>query len=171
MLISSLGEIIVCMYVLATDRGGHLHNALMLVNQLDTQPQAIVTTYGPDIDSVRNRFKKAEVISVPHLFTWLGKKRLLNPFKMIAQFFVTFIHVLRIRPTAVISLGGTNVVFFCYWARLLGAKIYHVECMNQVVSRSITGRMLYPICEKLYVQWEDLLPKYGPKAQYAGWVL
>ena len=71
----------------------------------------------------------------------------------------------------VISLGATNVVFFCYWAKLFGAKIYHVECMNQVKTKSITGKLLYPICTGLFVQWKELLNLYGPKAQYAGWVL
>jgi len=43
--------------------------------------------------------------------------------------------------------------------------------MNQVVSKSVTGKLLYPICRELLVQWPELLSSYGPKAKYEGWVL
>lgn len=157
----------------ATDRGGHLHNALMLLEQMGQLPGSVVTTYGPDIGPLKENkiTQHARIISLPHLFTWIGKRRILNPIKTAAQFFLSFFRALFLRPKVVISLGATNVVFFCYWAKLFGAQIYHVECMNQVHSKSITGKLLYPICDKLFVQWEDLLGEYGPKAQYAGWVL
>ena len=77
----------------------------------------------------------------------------------------------RCRPKYVISLGATNVVFYCYWAKWLGATIYHVECMNQVETASLCGRALYPIAETVFVQWEGLQGRLGPKAEYAGWVL
>jgi UDP-N-acetylglucosamine:LPS N-acetylglucosamine transferase len=90
---------------------------------------------------------------------------------MIYQSAIALFWALRLRPRFVVSLGASDVVPFCYWAKLVGAKVFHVECMNQVVQPSITGRLLYPICDTLYVQWEELLPHYGPRARYAGWVL
>ena len=156
-------------FVLITDRGGHLHNALMLVGQMQARPDAVLTTAGPEVTMLRREY--GEVVVLPYLFTWLGKKRLLNPFNVFMQCMISLFHALRLRPKAVISLGATDVVFFCYWARLFGAEIYHVECMNQVWTPSVTGRMLYPICSRLFVQWEELLKHYGPKAEYAGWVL
>lgn len=154
---------------LVTDRGGHLHNALMLVEQMGTFPDTIVTTEGPDIEALKKQVPS--VYTVPYLFQWMGKTRLFNPLRLLTQAWKSFQLARQIRPTHVISLGASNVVLFCYFARLVGAKIYHVECMNQVETPSITGRMLYPICESLFVQWEELLRKYGSKAQYAGWVL
>lgn len=156
-------------YCLVTDRGGHLHNALMLVQQMGVQPNAIVTTEGPDIEALKKDFGK--VYPVPYLFQWMGKVRLFNPVRFFFQAWVAFDLARKIRPRHVISLGAANVVLFCYFARLFGAKIYHVECMNQVHNPSMTGKMLYPVCEALFVQWEELLKSYGNKAQYAGWVL
>jgi len=156
-------------FVLVTDRGGNLHNAQMLLEQISQKPDAIVTTYGPDIDSLAQG--QIPVYSVPHLFNWFGKLRVLNPINIVWHFWTAFVLARKLRPQRVVSLGASNVVPFCFWAKLLGAKIYHVECMNQVKSPSITGRMLYPICQELYVQWEELLPQFGPKAKYAGWVL
>lgn len=158
---------------LVTDRGGHLHNAVMLLRQMGMTPDNLITTYGPDVTAMAqfSELKGARRHWVPYLFSWSGKKRYLNPFKSLVHVFVSLLCVLRTRPRAVISLGAANVVFYCYWARLLGAKIYHVECMNQVYSKSITGKLLYPIATKVFVQWPDLLKLYGRKAEYAGWVL
>jgi UDP-N-acetylglucosamine:LPS N-acetylglucosamine transferase len=101
----------------------------------------------------------------------VGKRRLLNPLKSFWSFAQALVLVAKLRPAQVISLGASDVVPFCLVARLFGARVFHVECMNQVVTPSITGRLLYPICQGVYVQWPELLRKYGPKAKYAGWVL
>ena len=156
-------------YCLVTDRGGHLGNALMLIKQMGIQPDSIVTTEGPDVEALRKDYQA--VFTVPYLFQWIGKSRIFNPIRLFLQAWVSFQLARKIRPEKVVSLGAANVVLFCYFARLFGARIFHVECMNQVKSPSITGRMLYPICESLFVQWEELLKKYGSKAHYAGWVL
>ncbi len=156
-------------FVLVTDRGGHLHNALMLVEGMGVRPETIVTTFGPELSSLKSGDSRA--VLIPYLFSWFGKKRVFNPFKMLYHAFITGYHAWRIRPRWVISTGASDVVLFCYWAKLFGAEIYHVECMNQVVTKSVTGKMLYPIATALFVQWEELLKQYGPKARYAGWVL
>lgn len=156
-------------YTLVTDRGGHLHNALMLVEQIGERPQHIVTTFGPDITALSE--KTTEIYPLPYLFSWIGKLRLFNPLSLVFHVATSLSLVLKLKPKNVISLGASNVVFFCYFAKLFGAKIYHVECMNQVRNKSITGRLLYPICEVLFVQWKELLLQYGPKARYEGWVL
>ncbi len=156
-------------FCLVTDRGGHLHNALMMIEQMGTKPDAIVTTNGPDIEALKK--DATPVYCLPYLFQWLGKTRLFNPLRFFVQLRASYVLARELQPRFVVSTGASNVVLFCYWARFFGADIYHVECMNQVKSASITGRLLYPICSILYVQWEELLRKYGHKAQYAGWVL
>ncbi len=155
------------------DRGGHLHNALQLRAQFGTPPDFLITTDGPDVDElVRNqRLSPTAVFTVPVIFTWMGKHRFFNLLKGAWHLFACWRLVHRLRPSAVVSVGATDVLAFCYLARLYGARIYHVECMNQVVHSSITARLLMPICEKIYTQWEELLPQLGPKATYAGWVL
>jgi beta-1,4-N-acetylglucosaminyltransferase len=156
-------------FVLITDRGGHLSNALQLVAQMGVRPDAIITTYGPDIDSLKK--EGTEILEVPYLFSWWGKIRFLNPLGVLRHIWTSMRLAFKTRPRFVVSVGATNVVLYCYWARILGAEIYHVECMNQVKNPSITGKLLYPICQELLVQWPGLLSQYGLKARYEGWVL
>lgn len=141
----------------------------MFVRQLGRHPESFVTTFGPEVVSLKKTPSAVHVI--PYLFSWLGLRRVPNPFRFLwATLFALYL-VVKLRPKQVVSFGASDVVPFCYWAVLLGAEVYHVECMNQVETPSVTGRLLYPICRELYVQWEGLLKVYGPKARYAGWVL
>ena len=156
-------------FVVVTDRGGHLHNALMLMGQLSETPLAIVTTHGPDIDSLKQQ--PFHIFEVPYLFRWFGKKRWFNPLGALKHIWVSAKLAWKLRPEVVISLGASNVVCFSYFCWLWGAEIIHVECMNQVFTKSVTGKLLYPICRELFVQWPELLKVYGPKARYEGWVL
>lgn len=156
-------------FVVISDRGGHWQNAQMLIEQMGIKPSTIVTTVGPEVVGLRETYSR--VIVVPTLFTFIGKTRFFNPLKAITNLLISAYWSIRIRPKAVVSLGATNVVFFCYFAKFLGAKLFHVECMNQVVNPSITGRALYPVCDKLFVQWPELLSHYGAKASYEGWVI
>lgn len=157
-------------FVVVTDRGGHLHNARMLLEQLRVVPHALLTTYGPELKAVGVE-PGVGVYRIPYLFSWIGKKRVWNPFKSAWSLIAAFGLALKLRPKQVLSFGASDVVPFCYVAKLFGAKIFHVECMNQVTTPSIAGRMLYPICQALYVQWPELLSAYGPRAKYRGWVL
>lgn len=155
--------------VVVTDRGGHLHNALQLLGKMDLEAQAVVTTNGPDIEFLKR--SSIPVWTLPYLFSWIGKRRLFNPFVSLAHLARAFWICMQLRPRSVISVGASNVVPFCYFAKLLGAQVIHVECMNQVKTPSVTGRFLYPISTRLFVQWPELLKAYGPKARYEGWVL
>ncbi len=158
--------------MVVTDRGGHLHDALRLLDQMQVPPQALITTFGPDVDKLREPGGfVCPVYSVPQFFSWIGKTRFFNPFLFLIQLFRSVNFAMKLRPKAVISTGASNVVLFCYAAKWLGADIYHVDNLAQVVNPSIAGRLLYPIATGFYVQWEDLLKAYGPKAQYLGWVL
>ena len=71
------------------------------------------------------------------------------------------------RPDVVISTGAGIVVFFCVFAKLLGAKLIFIESMARIERPTLTARFLYPFSDLFMVQWPDLL-EYFPKAKYMG---
>jgi len=71
------------------------------------------------------------------------------------------------RPDVIISTGAGIAVFFCIFAKLLGAKLIFIESMARVERPTLTARMLYPFADLFFVQWPNLL-KYFPKAKYMG---
>lgn len=110
---------------------------------------------------VADEMKKTErVRSIPNIV-----RR--NPISWIVGAVLSGYAVLVERPDVVISTGAGIVVYFCVFAKLLGAKLIFIESMARVERPTLTGRLLYPFSDLFIVQWPDLL-KYFPGAKYMG---
>ncbi|MFH1836466.1 MAG: PssD/Cps14F family polysaccharide biosynthesis glycosyltransferase [Methanobacteriota archaeon] len=72
------------------------------------------------------------------------------------------------RPDYVISTGAIVCVPFMFLSKLFGSKLIYIESAARVSSKSNTGRLVYPISDYFFVQWEPLLRVYGKKAKYSG---
>lgn len=159
--------------LLVTDRGGHLHDALRLMAQMELPADYLVTTHGPDVDYLKTNpvLSTTEIHTIPQSFVWWGKRRLFSPFRFAVLFVRSLYLVLKLRPDIIVSTGATNVVYMCLLGKLFGATLVHIENLAQVKNASLTGKILYPFADHFFVQWEDLLKAYGPKARYEGWVI
>ncbi len=92
-----------------------------------------------------------------------------NLFEVVAVWFRVVRIFWRERPDLVFSTGAEIAIPVFFVAKFLfGCKLAYLECSAQVKSRSLTGRIVYPICDLFLVQWEHLLVKYGKKARYCG---
>ena len=90
-----------------------------------------------------------------------------NPLSWVVGAVLSAHAVLVEKPDVVITTGAGIVVFFCLFAKLLGAKLIFIESMARVERPSLTARFLYPFSDLFIVQWPDLL-EYFPKAKYMG---
>jgi UDP-N-acetylglucosamine:LPS N-acetylglucosamine transferase len=104
--------------------------------------------------------KTARVRAIPNIVRH-------NPISWIVGAVLSAYAVLVERPDVVISTGAGIVVYFCVFAKLLGAKLIFIESMARVKSPTLTARFLYPFSDLFIVQWPDLL-KYFPRAKYMG---
>lgn len=71
------------------------------------------------------------------------------------------------KPDCVITTGALIAFPFCVFAKLSCKKVVYIESFARVNSRSLTGRLVYPIADLFLVQWESMLALY-PKAKYVG---
>jgi UDP-N-acetylglucosamine:LPS N-acetylglucosamine transferase len=76
----------------------------------------------------------------------------------------------RHRPDAILSTGAGLAVPFFLVGRMLGITCVYVESVTRTESLSLSGRMVYPLASRFFVQWPDLAERYS-KATYAGAVL
>lgn len=67
----------------------------------------------------------------------------------------------------IISTGPGIVIFPSFIFKLLNKKIIFIETWSRFYSKSMTGRIMYKIADKFYIQNEELKQKY-PKAIYGG---
>ena len=74
------------------------------------------------------------------------------------------------RPDVIVSTGAGVGVPFLWMGRLFGIRTIFIELMARTRSLSLSGRLVYPIVDRYYVQWKDLASRY-PKTVYSGQVL
>ena len=74
----------------------------------------------------------------------------------------------RERPNLMISTGAEIAVPAALVAKCFRVPIIHIECGAQVYSPSLTGRVLYYLADRFYVQWPELLDAFGRRARFAG---
>jgi beta-1,4-N-acetylglucosaminyltransferase len=78
--------------------------------------------------------------------------------------------LLKARPQAILSTGASIAIPVSLFGRLLGVKVIHIETGSRVYSLSSTGKLMYRIAHRFFVQWKQLQQEY-PKAIYAGRLL
>lgn len=83
-----------------------------------------------------------------------------------------FIRLWRIfnaeRPDFLLSTGAEIAIPAFIVARLRGIPTLYIECGAQVTRPSLTGRVLIHIADRFLVQWPELLPAYGGRAEFCG---
>ena len=57
----------------------------------------------------------------------------------------------------------------CCIGKILGSKIIYIESFANITTKTITGKLLYPIADKFIVQWDEMKKLY-PDAVVGGWI-
>ena len=74
------------------------------------------------------------------------------------------------RPDVVVSDGAGVAVPFFAVAKLLGISTVFLEVVDRIETRTLTGRLLYPIADLICVQWPEQMRLY-PRAVEVGALL
>ena len=90
-------------------------------------------------------------------------------FILLFNFFKSLFLFLKIRPKVVVTTGTHTAVPMCYIAKLFRAKVIWIETFANRNTKTLAGRLVYPIADTFVVQWEEMKKIY-PKAKYWGWI-
>jgi len=145
--------------------GGHLTELLQLAPMFEDYDYHVITEKTKSTLSLRERFPNR----VSYLLFGTKDHMLTYPFKFIANCFKSMFLYFRIRPKYIITTGTHTAVPICYFGKLFGSKIIFIETIANTKTKTLSGKMIYPIANLFIVQWESLLQEY-PKAIYGGWV-
>lgn len=72
------------------------------------------------------------------------------------------------RPKVVISTGSNIAVPLCCISKFYGAKFIFIETRAKVYSKTLSGRLIGGIADKVIVQWPEMVDIYKGKAEYLG---
>lgn len=73
------------------------------------------------------------------------------------------------QPDLIVSTGASIAVNFALAAKVMGKKFMFIESLSRPHKLSMTGKLVYPICDELYVQWPGVSERYK-KANFVGHV-
>lgn len=163
--------------------GGHLKELLALKKSMKHFKSYIVTektdatSFLKDLQKTKNNKSTnncnndndiffEEVYYLPY-----GTKK--NIFKYFIIFlmmiFKSIYILLKIRPKVIVTTGTHTAVPICYIGKIFGVKIVYVETFANITTKTLAGKIIYPIADKFIVQWESMKKLY-PKSEYFGGV-
>ncbi len=139
--------------------GGHLNELMQLDNYY------LITENLKTNMSLKEKFGN----KISYLVFGSKEHILTYPFKFIYNSFKSLFLYIKIRPKVIITTGTHTAVPMCYIGKVFGSKIIFIETFANQSTKTLSGKLVYPIANLFIVQWEEMLKLY-PKAVYGGWI-
>lgn len=145
--------------------GGHFNELLQLRELFDQYDYHIVTEKSKSNLKLVSKYKERIHFLIygtkDHWFTY--------PFKLLGNCFVSLYLYLKVHPDYIITTGAHTAGPMCCIGKILGSRIIYIETFANINTKTVTGKMVYPISDQFIVQWEELQKLY-PKAKFGGWI-
>ena len=144
--------------------GGHLTELLELSPLFQEYDSTIVTEKTKSNLYLKDKYKQVFYLvygTKSHPFTYF--------FKFIYNFFKSLYIFLKVKPDVIITTGTHTAFFMCYLGKLFKKKIIYIETLANRTTKTMAGKLIYPIADYFLVQWESMLELY-PKAIYMGFI-
>lgn len=90
-----------------------------------------------------------------------------NPFLILKNCVESFFLLIKEKPDLIISTGADVAVPTCIIGKLLGIKLIYIESGGNVITPSLSGKLIYPFADLFIVQWRPTLKNF-PSAVYSG---
>lgn len=145
--------------------GGHFNEMMQLKPMFKNYDYHIITEKDKSTCFLKEEYgEKIDYLvfgTKDHIITY--------PFKFIYNCFKSLVLFIKIRPKYIITTGTHTAVPMCYLGKIFGSKIIFIETFANINTKTLSGRLVYPIANVFIVQWESMLKLY-PKAVYGGWI-
>ncbi len=145
--------------------GGHLEELLQLKDMFKDYDYSLITE-----KTKSNLYLKDE--HKGHInFLVYGTKHhfLIYPFKLLLNCFISLFYYFKYRPDYIVTTGVHTAGPMCCIGKIFGSRVIYIETFANMVTKTVTGRLIYPISDKFIVQWESMKKNY-PDADFWGWI-
>ncbi len=146
--------------LLVCSPGGHLQQMLALEPAWRDSEHAWVTLPGADVGYLL----ADEDVTLGHSPTNRSLKNLAR------NTWLAWRLLRKRRPQTILSTGAGLAVPFFLIGKLLGIRLVYVESVTRTESISLSGRLVYPLASRFFVQWPRPAEKLK-RAEYAGGIL
>lgn len=145
--------------------GGHLSEMLQLKDMFNRYDYKIIT----EKTKSNLKLKKYYGNRISYLVYGTKDHKLSYPFKLLYNCFKSLYFYLKIHPDYVITTGAHTAGPMCLIAKIFGSRVIYIETFANINTKTITGKLLYPVSDKFIVQW-DSMKKLYPNSIVGGWI-
>lgn len=145
--------------------GGHLSELLQLKSMFNDYNYHIITEKTASTTSLKDKYPN----KVNYLVYGTKDYPFIYIFKFLYNALKSLILYIKIRPKYIVTTGTHTAVPISYIGKLFGTKIIFIETFANSKTKTLSGKLIYPIANLFIVQWESMLKLY-PKAVYGGWI-
>lgn len=144
----------------AASSGGHFEQLMMLKPLMEKYESFIVTEYaGYSLETGISTYELKQVNRRERSFFL---RILCNAVESLRIF-------MKERPDVIVTTGVLAMIPLCLICKLAGCRIIYIESFAKVSTPTETGKLMYRLADRFYVQWESMLSIY-PKATFVGGV-
>jgi UDP-N-acetylglucosamine:LPS N-acetylglucosamine transferase len=137
--------------LLVGSSGGHLAQLMRLSPWWSAHDHAWVTF--DTADAVHLLADEPDV-------TWAYRPTTRNVRNLVRNSVQALSVVRRFRPTVVVSTGAAAAFPYFVLCRLLGVRTVYVEVFDRIETATLTGRLVRPFTDAMFVQWPEQLALY-----------
>jgi hypothetical protein len=145
--------------------GGHLSEMMQLKKMFKDYDYHIITEKTKSNISMKNKYKDR----INFLVYGTKDHMLTYPFKLIYNCFKSLFLYLRIHPDYIITTGAHTAGPMCLIGKIFGSKVIYIETFANINTKTITGRLLYPVADRFIVQWPSMTKIYKDSID-GGWI-
>lgn len=117
---------------------------------------------------ISDRKRDTEILEKTEKVHWIPYQAPRDLLALVANIPKTFKVILSEKPDAIISTGASVAINFAFIAKLLGIRFIYIESISRAQELSVSGNLVYLVCDEFYVQWPELCQKY-PRAIFKGY--
>ena len=143
--------------------GGHFSELMQLKSIMKKCNYYLVTEKTKTNKNLKEKYGK----KISFLIYGTKKQKLIYPFILLINSFISLYIYLKFRPKVIITTGTHTAGPMCCIGKIFGSKIIYIETFANRKTKTSTGKLLYKIADSFIVQWDDMIELY-PKAKCFG---
>ncbi len=151
--------------IFISSMGGHLTELMQLKSIFKCYDYKIVTEKHKSTIGLKAKYKS----KIEYLLTGNKDNMLKYIFTAPINIIKSFIIFIKFKPDVIVTTGAHTCVSMCFIAKMFKKKVIYIESFANISTKTLTGRLIYPIADLFIVQWKSMLKLY-PKAKYEGWI-
>ena len=128
---------------LISSSGGHYNQLCKLLTLREKYDVKIITE--------RTKYNSSDN-RIDYFLDQINRKEILFPLKFIKLIIISIKILLKEKPDVIISTGAIICIPFCYLAKKFGKKIIFIESFAKTDTATKTGKFVYKIADRFYVQ-------------------